>query len=124
MVLLISFSTGHVHSVEYTTLVKCTDMLEIAFHQDRAMTHFLHGSGLISEETYDSVSDPRSTTLNPMEKAFLLVRDIKLKVRLNPENYHVLIRYFSENELQYKDILNILNKKYEASTELSSRKYP
>ncbi len=102
--------------MEYATLVNCTDMLERALYENRAIAHFLHSSGLISEETYDSVSDPRSTTLNPMEKAFLLVREIKLKVHLNPENYHVLIRYFSENELQYKDILNILNKKYEALT--------
>ncbi len=92
-------------------------MLEIAVREDRDMLHFLHVNGLITQGTYDSVSDPRSTTLNPMEKASLLVRDIKLKVRLNPENYHVLIRYFSENELQYKDIVNILNKKYEALTQ-------
>ena len=103
--------------MEYATLVNCTEMLEIALHEDKAATHFLHVNGLITQGTYDSVSDPRSTTLNPTEKAFLLVRDIKLKVRLNPENYHVLIRYFSENELQYKDILNILNKKYEALTQ-------
>ncbi len=99
--------------MEYTTLEKFTEMLEIALHEDKAATHFLHRNGLITQGTYDSVSDPRSTTLNPMEKASLLVRDIKLKVRLNPGNYHALIRYFSENELQYKDILNILNKKYE-----------
>ncbi len=97
--------------MEYTTLVHCTEMLEIAVQEDKAVTHFLHMNGLISEGTFDSVSDPRSTTLNPMEKASLLVRDIKLKVRLNHENYHILIRYFSENKLQYKDILNILNKK-------------
>ncbi len=84
-------------SVGYTTLVHCTEMLEIALHEDKAATHFLHVNGLITQGTYDSVSDPRSTTLNPMEKASLLVRDVKLKVRLNPENYHVLIRYFSEN---------------------------
>ncbi len=100
--------------MEYTTLVNSTNMLEIALHKDRDMAHFLHINGLINEETYDSVSDPQYTTLNPMEKASLLVRDIKLKVRLNPENYHVLIRCLSENELQHKDILNILNKKYEA----------
>ncbi len=92
-------------------------MLKIALHEDKAVTHFLYRRGLITQGTYDSVSDPRSTTLNPREKPSLLVRDIKLKVRLNPENYHVLIRYFSENELQYKDILNILNKKYEELTQ-------
>ena len=103
--------------MEYTTLVNSTDMLEIALHEDRDMAHFLHKSGLISEETYDSVSDPQSTTLNPMKKAALLVRDIKLKVRLNRENYHILIRYLSENELQHKDILRILKKNYEALTQ-------
>ncbi len=105
--------------MEYTTLVKLTNKLEIALHNDRDMTHFLHTSGLISEKTYDSVNDPRSTTLNSMEKASLLVHDIKLKVRLNPENYHVLIRYFNENEQKYKDILKILNEEYDHG--LSSR---
>ncbi len=97
--------------MEYTTLVNSTDMLEIALKEDRDVTNFLHRNGLITQGTYDSVSDPRSTTLNPMDKVFLLVQDIKDKVRLNPGNYHVLIRYFSENEWKYKDILNILNKK-------------
>ncbi len=123
MVLLIAFSTGHVHSVEYTTLVNSTDMLEIALHKDRPITHFLHRSGLISEDTYDSVIDPRLTTLNPIEKASLLVEDIKDKVRLNPENYYVLIRYFSKNKRVHKDILNILNEKYEALTQPPPRKY-
>ena len=104
--------------MEYTTLVNCTAMLEIALWEDRDMLHCLHRNGLITQGTYDSVSDPRSTTLNPMDKASLLVQDIKDKVRLNPGNYHVLIRYFSENEWKYKDILNILNKKYaEAPTQ-------
>ncbi len=103
--------------MEYTTLMNCADKLEIALHKDRDMTHFLHKSGLISEETYDSVSDPRSTTLNPREKASVLVQDIKDKVRLNPENYHILIQYLRENQWQYKDILDILSKKYEGLTQ-------
>ena len=102
--------------MEYTTLVNCAYMLEIALHKDRAVTHFLHRSGLINEETHGSVSDP-SSMLTAHQKANLLVEDIKKKVCLNSENYHVLIRYFSENELQYKDILNILSKKYEALTQ-------
>ncbi len=109
---LFIFLTGPVHSVEYTTLVNSTDMMEIAFKEDRDVTHFLHRNGLITQGTYDSVSDPRSTTLNPMDKASLLVCDIKDKVRLNPGNYRVLIQHLSENERQYKDILKILNKNY------------
>ncbi len=109
--------------MEYTTIVNSTHMLEIALHRQSHMAHFLYSIGWISGETLYSVIDPLSTTLNPMERASLLVENIKLKVRLNPENYHVLIRYFSENELRYKDILNILNKKYEALTQPPPRKY-
>ncbi len=102
--------------MEYTTLVKFTDKLKIALHEDGDMTDFLHRSGLITEETYDAVNDPQSTTLNSMKKASLLVRDIQLKVRLNPENYDILIRYFSDNEWKYKDILKILNEEYDCSS--------
>ena len=98
--------------MEYITLMDCTEQLEIALHEDRAVTHFLHTNGLITQGTYDSVNDPRSTTLSPQEKVCLLANDIRDKVCLNPENYHKLIRYFSENERQYKDILPILNEKY------------
>ena len=124
MVLLIAFSTGHVHSVEYTTLVNSTEMLEIAFHQDRAIINFLDRRGLISENTYDSVIDLQFYSLYPKKIASLLVEDIQLKVRLNPENYHILIRYFSENEWKYKEILNLLNNKYEELTPPPPRKYP
>ncbi len=124
MVLLIAFSTGHVHSVEYTTLVNSTEMLEIAFHQDRAIINFLDRRGLISENTYDSVIDLQFYSLYPKKIASLLVEDIQLKVRLNPENYHILMRYFSENEWKYKEILNLLNNKYEELTQPPPRKYP
>ncbi len=88
----------------------------------RDMLHWLLMNGLISEETYYSVSDTQSTTLNPREKASVLVQDIRLKVRHNPENYHLLIRYFSEYEY-HKDILNILNMKYEELTQPPPREY-
>ena len=47
--------------------------------------------------------------LSAQQKAGLLVAGIKDKVRLYTENYHTLIQYFTENKLQYKDILRILN---------------
>ena len=92
--------------------MNCTDKLEIALRGDRAITHFLHTNGLITEETYDSVNDPRSKTLSPREKATLLVADIKDKVSLNPKNYHHFVGYFRENKRLYKDILHILSEEY------------
>ncbi len=73
-------------------------MLELALHKDMHVTHFFHRSGLMSDKMHGTISDP-SRMLSSQQKAGLFIDDIKRKVRLNPENYHTLIQYFSENKL-------------------------
>ena len=102
--------------MEYTTLVECADKCEIALSGDKAITHFLLVNGIITDEIFDSVNDPKSM-LTSRDKSRILVNDIKKMVCLNPQNYHKLIRYFRENKLQYVDILAIFDEKFTSMRE-------
>ena len=96
---------------EYRTIIHCTEELETALLSDRAILHFLEGEGFIEPNVYDDVTNPKSL-LSASEKAGLLVTGIKDKVKLNPKNYHQLMRYFYQNRRMYGDIADILDKEY------------
>ncbi len=57
---------------------------------------------------YDDVNNPLSAS----EKAGLLVTGVKNKVKLNPKNYHQLMRQFHQDRRMYGDIADILDKEY------------
>ena len=97
--------------VEYTTLVNCTDELETALHSDKAILNFLNREGFIKPNIYNDVNNPKSL-LSDDDKAGLLVTGIKNKVKLNPKNYHKLMRYFREDRKMYGDIADILEEEY------------
>ncbi len=96
---------------EYRTIIHCTEELESALLSDRAILLFLVGEGFIEPNVYDDVTNPKSL-LSASEKAGLLVTGIKDKVKLNPKNYHQLMRYFHQNRRMYGDIADILDKEY------------
>ena len=97
--------------VEYTTLVNCTDELETALHSDKAILNFLNREGFIKPNIYEDVNNPKSL-LSASDKAGLLVTGIKNKVKLNPKNYHKLMRYFRGDSGMYGDIADILEEEY------------
>ena len=99
-------------SREYSTLLKCTRQLETALRGDRGIAHYLHEEGFLKTDDYDDVLDPNSR-LSRVDKAGMLVTAIKKKVKLNPDNYHKLIKYFYSNMKKYEDIMKILDKEYE-----------
>ncbi len=96
---------------EYKTILQCTEKLEIALESDRAILNFLDREGFIKPNIYEDVNNPDSS-LSASEKAGLLVTGIKNKVRLNPKNYHKLMRHFHQDRRLYGDIADILDEEY------------
>ncbi len=96
---------------EFITLVNCTDKLIIALCSDDSILHYLDREGFIKPNIYKDVSNQKSL-LSADEKAGLLVAGIKDKVKLNPKNYHKLMRHFRQDRRMYGDIADILDKEY------------
>ena len=96
---------------EYISLVNCTAKLIIALRSDDEILHFLGREGFIKSNVYEDVNNPKSL-FSATDKAGLLVTGIKNKVKLNPKNYHKLMRYFREDRRMYGDIADILDEEY------------
>ena len=96
---------------EYRTIDQCTEELETALHSDKPILHFLNREGFIKPNVYDEVSNPKSL-LSEEERAHLVVTGIRNKVKLNPKNYHTLLKYFHKDRRMYGDIADILDKEY------------
>ncbi len=96
---------------EYKTILQCTEELEIALESDKAILNFLDREGFIKPSIYEDVNNPKSM-LSASEKAGLLVTGIKNKVKLNPKNYHKLMRHFHHDRRLYGDIADILDEEY------------
>ena len=96
---------------EYKTILQCTKEVEIALESDKDILNFLDREGFIKPSIYEDVSNPKSL-LSASEKAGLLVTGIKNKVRLNPKNYHKLMRHFHQDRRLYGDIADILDEEY------------
>ena len=98
-------------SREYTTIINCTEKLEIAFRPvDRSIVHFLHREGFITQEVHDDVLN---STLSDHKKAGELVTGIRNKVELDTKNYHDFVTYLRRSGKQYyRSIVKILDKEY------------
>ena len=96
---------------ESITLLKCTAKLIIALSSDDEILHFLDRERFIKPKIYKDVNNPKSL-LSDDDKAGLLVTGIKDKVKLNPKNYHKLMRYFRGDSGMYGDIADILEEEY------------
>ncbi len=106
---------------EYKTVLQCTEELEIALESDRAILNFLDREGFIRPSIYEDVSNPKSL-LSASEEAGLLVTGIKHKVRLNPKNYHKLMRHFHQDR-RIMEILQISWKRNIASREVCLKRF-
>ena len=96
---------------EYETILQRTKEVEIALESDKDILKFLDREGFIKPSIYEDVGNPKSL-LSASEKAGLLVTGIKNKVRLNPKNYHKLMRHFHQDRRLYGDIADILDEEY------------
>ena len=96
---------------EYKTILRCIEELELALKSDGDILNFLDREGFIKPNVYDKVKNPISL-LSDAEKAGLLVTGIKDKVKLNPKNYHKLMRHFHQDRRLYGDIADILDEEY------------
>ena len=104
--------TQMAESREYTTLLNCTEALEIELGQDRSVLLFLHREGLIPDEVFESVDDQKSV-LSDREKSSMVVKGIKNKVKYTPNNYYKLLEYLQVDERRHGNIVNILDEEYE-----------
>ncbi len=109
----VTMDTTHIPNkeAELKTLVNCTAELVIALCSDDEILHYLDREGFIKPKIYKDVNNPKSM-LSKDEKAGLLVTGIKNKVRLNPKNYHKLMRHFHQDRRIYGDIADILDAEY------------
>ncbi len=105
---------------EYKTILQCTEELEAALESDKAILNFLNREFFIKPSIYEDVNNPKSL-LSASEKAGLLVTGIKNKVKLNPNNYHKLMRYFHQDRGMYGDILD---KEYRKQGDVSEEVHP
>ncbi len=109
---------------EYKTILRCIEELELALKSDGDILNFLDREGFIKEpNVYDKVKNPISL-LSDAEKAGLLVTGIKDKVKLNPKNYHKLMRHFHHDRRLYGDIADILDKEYRKQGGVSEEVHP
>ncbi len=106
-----------------SAIVQCTEELEIALESDKAILNFLNREFFIKPNVYEDVNNPKSL-LSASEKAGLLVTGIKNKVKLNPKNYHKLMRYFHQDRGMYGDIADILDNKYRKEGGVSEEVHP
>ena len=85
------------------------------------LVHFLECSGFLTEDVPDEILNPYSM-LREDQKADILVKWIKRRVRRHKESYHVLVEWFKKQGEFYRPIADRLEatyKKYkeEARTE-------
>ena len=97
-------------SIEYEVMLQCTDKLVISLKRDTDICHRLLRKGLISENTHESATASRSV-FNPSEKAQEVVKELRDKVQLNKENYHLLMGELRGRKY-YNDIVQILDREY------------
>ncbi len=104
-----------IEMAEFRTVKKCTFQLEMALGSSKEFLIFLDGEGLISEDIYSDLRDPRSS-LSKDDKAYRLVSEIRRVVNLNSENYHTIMKYLRSKD-QCRDIVEILDREYQKQLE-------
>ena len=92
--------------------MECTPDLETALiGLERGFIHFLAQEGFISNEVSERVLDPQSM-LSGEQRAGLLVKGIKRRVKLDSKSYHTLLEHFKKRGTLYRPIVGILEKAY------------
>ena len=89
-----------------------TPELETALSElERGSVHFLAQEGFITDEVSERVLDPQSM-LSGEQRAGLLVKGIKRRVKLDSKSYHTLLEHFKKGGNLYRPIVGILEKAY------------
>ena len=109
--------------LEDVRVFACAEKLESVLRSDRAIIHHLFKEGIITEDLYDEVLNPRSM-LRDIDEAGQIVREIRRKVKTNSDYYDNLLSYFRENDEKYADIIKILDKEYSLSQSSSASRVP
>ena len=78
---------------------------------ERGFVHFLAQEGFITDEVSERVLDPQSM-LSGEQRAGLLVKGIKRRVKLDSKSYHTLLEHFKKGGNLYRPIVGILEKAY------------
>ena len=107
---------------ELTTLVNCTQKLELALQDDRDIVHFLNGKGLISDDVHSDVIEPTSM-LSRRAKAGLVVDAIKSSVKRNCRNYYILTNYLHQDRRKYSDIISILDEEFQRVSSIQANSF-
>ena len=89
-----------------------TPELETALSElERGFVHFLAQERFITDEVSERVLDPQSM-LSGEQRAGLLVKGIKRRVKLDSKSYHTLLEHFKKGGTLYRPIVGILEKAY------------
>ena len=98
-------------SAEYKTMIVLTDKLRLAVRPELiSLTGSLLASRLISP---DNDIELRNTTHSKVDRSAKLVALVQNKVRQNPCHYHSFVGILRENEDQYREILQLLERAYQ-----------
>jgi hypothetical protein len=108
-------------SPELRTLKECTPQLETALKGlESGLVYFLNCEGFLLDEVTENILNPENR-LTDVQKARQLVTWIKLRVRLDPPSYHVLLGRLKEDGKRYEPIVGILEAEYLKQTQPSKQ---
>lgn len=100
-----------VNTREYLTILHCTPLLVTAVKDNIAvLSDKLLAEGLITPVNYGAL---RNTVIDETVRASKLVEFVRNKISLNSKNYYSFINTLEKEKANYRDILLILNEKYE-----------
>ena len=98
--------------MEYSTLIDLTSEIRLAVRSELiSLTGSLLATRLIS---LDNDIELRNTAHSEVERSARLVELVQNKVRQNPRHYHSFTGILQGNQDQYRDILQQLERTYQA----------
>ena len=101
------------NSPEYRTIVQCTPELKLAFEDDSELDTLSGELVAATLVTRHQATDITNRALGGgLHRAGQLVALITGKVSLEIENYRSFVQVLMQRQVDHKDILDILDKKY------------
>ena len=97
-------------TAELKVIINCTSSLVTALKNDTEIRHWLLARGFLSQNTYDrAIATP--SPLTESEKCSGIVSELRDKVKLNKERYHIFMNEIRKHS-RYEDIVRILEQEY------------
>ena len=107
------------NSVQYRTILQCTDKLKNALKDDLdTISGELLADALISDDNEIAL---RNTSVPASSRVADLVQYVRTKVQIEPEKYHVFIQTLTKRKDDHQSIIKILSQKYEELGKLIRR---